>query len=196
VSWIWRSWRRGCLFGCFRARGVRRWVVFSGCALVAGARSDFKAVLVLSSEVTFSQCSPGRMTFLVEASEIVVIKSCSPRLVGSNAHAAPDSRYHNKVAATRVESPPARNFPLSSLGPIRRSALFRPFQLTESFRTWGSSDIRSTVDSSVCGEPSDERPRHWHKPQMGQLVAKLSCSNRVRADMQSVASFQVSVSIV
>jgi len=30
--------------------------------------------------------------------------------------------------------------------PVCRSALFRPFQRTESFRGWGSFDIRSAVD--------------------------------------------------
>jgi hypothetical protein len=39
-------------------------------------------------------------------------------------HLASDSRYQNKVAATRVQLPPARNFPLSSLGlfAVRRSS--------------------------------------------------------------------------
>jgi len=33
-------------------------------------------------------------------------------------------------------------------------------------------------------------------PEWRQLVSKLSCSERIRADIQSVASFHVSVSIV
>ena len=66
--------------------------------------------------------------------------------------------------------------------PIRRSALFRPFQLTESFRTWGSSDIRSAVDFK-CPRRSESRaprPRPRQSPKWRQLVAKLSCSERVR----------------
>jgi hypothetical protein len=112
-------------------------------------------------------------------------------------HAASDSRYQNKVAATRVQLPPARTFPLSSLGlfAVRRSlpaisanrivSNLGKLRHSQCRGLQVSAEIRMTSGLAIGKAPK------WR-----QLVSKLSCSERVRADIQSVASFHVSVASV